>query len=130
MPNWQNHYSIIARANEVLFNLENTELEQSVEDGFKGEAHFLRALAYFNLAKNFGGVPLTLDPVKAYEETFTERASLEDVYAQIISDVSQAASLLPSKENQDAGKATSGAALTLLADVYVTLERWGRLKVL
>jgi tetratricopeptide (TPR) repeat protein len=125
LPNWQNHYKIITRANEVLHNLENTELDPSVEDGFKGEAYFLRAFAYFNLAKNFGGVPLTLEPVKAYEETFLARAPLDDVYAQIISDASSAVSFLPSKENQDAGKATSGAALTLLADIYVTLKRWG-----
>lgn len=122
---WQQNYVIVSRANEVIKNLENAELNQSIKDGLKGEVLFLRALAYFNLVRNFGGVPLISEPVTSLEQSFIARSTVDDVYAQIISDGSSAASLLPSKGNQDLGKATSGAALALLADVYVTLERWG-----
>src|SRR5690625_4850121 len=48
------------------------------------------------------------------------------VYDQIIHDLSEATSLLPDRSNQHPGRATSGSAWTLLADVYITLEDWER----
>ena len=54
-----------------------------------GEGYFLRAFAYFELVKQFGGVPLKLTPSTSVETYFT-RASEEDVYKQIISDFQEA----------------------------------------
>lgn len=121
---WLNNYLIIARANEVIVKIDDLNFEQEAKDNLKGQALFLRALAYFDLIKNFGGVPLFLDPPTSYEETFKPRSSINEIYDQIISDANAAINLLPARENQAPGRATSGAAYTLLADVFLILERW------
>jgi starch-binding outer membrane protein, SusD/RagB family len=122
--NWSNNYQIISRSNQVLDRIEDADFDVSIRNNLKGQALFLRALAYFDLVRNFGDVPLYLESPTNYEETFKARAGVNDVYNQIISDASSAAELLPDMVNQNVGRATSGAALTLLGDVYLTLERW------
>lgn len=123
---WADNYLIISRANEVLSNIEmvDFDFDAPIRDNLKGQAHFLRALAYFDLVKNFGGVPLFLEPAPSYEGTFLARSPANEVYEQIISDATIASGLLPNKGNQDPGRATSGAANVLLADTFLTLGRW------
>lgn len=121
---WSENYLIISRANQVLDMIEDVDFDQAAKDNLKGQAYFLRAFAYFDLVKNFGGVPLFLEPAASYEGTFMPRSPVNEVYDQIISDASAAAGLLPTKADQEPGRVTSGAAHTLLGDVYITLERW------
>ena len=121
---WSLNYLIISRANQVLNVIDNVDFDQNEKDNLKGQALFLRAFAYFSLVKGFGGVPLFLDPVTTYNDTFKSRSSVDDVYDQIILDAKLAGELLPNKDGQEQGRATSGAALTLLGDVYITLEQW------
>jgi hypothetical protein len=118
------NFDIIARANQVLAVIDNADFDPSSKDRFKGEVLFLRALAYFDLVRYYGGVPLHLEPAKDLETASLNRSSPEEVYNQIITDATTAANLLPGKTDQDAGRATSGAALTLLGDVYLTLGEW------
>lgn len=118
------NYDIINRANQVLSIIDEADVESSSKKNFKGQALFLRALSYFDLVKFFGGVPLHLAPSKDMKAAFLPRASATEIYAQIISDANSAAELLPDKAAQQAGRATSGAALTLLGDVYLNLKEW------
>lgn len=120
------NYDIINRANQVLNVIDEAELEQTTKNNFKGQALFLRALSYFDLVKYFGGVPLHLAPSRNMETAFLPRASAQEVYAQIQADATAAVDLLPNKANQQAGRATSGAALTLLGDVYLNLKEWDK----
>lgn len=120
------NYDIINRANQVLSVIDGAELDAATKNNFKGQALFLRALSYFDLVKYFGGVPLHLSPSRNMETAFLPRSTSEEVYAQIQVDAAAAADLLPSKTNQQAGRATSGAALTLLADVYLNLREWSK----
>lgn len=125
MTYWQNNYLVISRANLVLANLDNISFDQFVKDNIKGQALFLRALAYFNLANNFGNVPLFLGPPSSYNETFKQRTPVSDIYKQVIDDASSASLLLPTDPNKaDIGRVTSGAAFSLLADTYLTLGLW------
>ena len=120
------NYDIINRANQVLNVIDGAALEQAARNNLKGQALFLRALAYFDLVKYFGGVPLHLTPSRSMETAFLPRASAQEVYVQIQSDATTAAELLPNKATQQAGRATSGAALTLLGDVYLNLKEWDK----
>jgi starch-binding outer membrane protein, SusD/RagB family len=117
-------YQIIARANQVLAAIDDVEFDEASKNNLKGQAYFLRAYAYFELVRYFGSVPLHLTPVPNREEAALPLSEPEEVYAQIISDASEAVNLLPPKSEQEAGRATSGAAATLLANVYIVLERW------
>src|SRR5699024_5956082 len=118
------NYDIIARANEVIKALEGAELDRSSEDNIRGQVLFLRALAYLDLVRYYGGVPLHLEPATNIDEASVTRSTESEVYEQIIEDATTAAGMLPDKADQDPGRATSGAAWTLLGDVYLTLEQW------
>lgn len=120
---WTNNYLIISRANQVLKVIDAVNFGQAAKDNLKGQALFLRALAYFDLVKNSGGVPLFLDPATSYKETFKSRADATEVYKQIITDAGAATKLLPAKASA-VGRATSGAAYTLLADAYINQKSW------
>lgn len=66
--------------------------DQKIKDNIKGQAYFLRALAYFDLVQYFGSVPIHLKPAKTQADTSQPLASVEDVYKQIIADAGQAVS--------------------------------------
>lgn len=121
---YSGNYSIIARANQVLALIDGVNFDASVKNNLKGQAYFLRAFAYFDLAQYFGSVPLHLTPVKTLAETALPLSTADAVYAQVIADARQAIALLPSKESQEAGRATSGAAKMLLGNVYIFQKKW------
>ncbi|MCE7054312.1 RagB/SusD family nutrient uptake outer membrane protein [Algoriphagus sp. AGSA1] len=117
-------YLIIARANQVLALIDEADLNQETKDNVKGQALFLRAYAYFELARYFGSVPLHLIPVATREESALPLSSEDEIYAQIITDLIAAVPILPPKSEQQPGRVTSGAARTLLANVYINLRQW------
>src|SRR5690606_17549882 len=110
----------ISRVNAIIDRLPAADFDESEKAAILGEAKFLRALWYFDLVQYFGGVPLQLHEVKNESEAFLPRASVEEVYDQIIADATDAAGLLSAPhEFPQSGRATSGAAKTLLAHVYM-----------
>ena len=56
-------YITINRANAVIKNVPGMNIDQNLRNRFTGEAYFMRAYSYFNLARNFGRVPIHLDVV-------------------------------------------------------------------
>jgi hypothetical protein len=118
------NYDMIARANQILAEMDKAMLDKAQSDNFTGQAHFLRALAFFDLVRYYGGVPLPLTPASDLTTATLPRATKEQVYAQIVADATLAAGLLPDKASQEAGRATSGAAWMLLGDVNLTLKNW------
>jgi starch-binding outer membrane protein, SusD/RagB family len=119
---WTNYYQTIARANTVLDRIEGVQIPENLANRLKGEAQFLRALSYFELVRIFGDVPLVInevnDPLAGLEQ---ERNAADLVYDKIISDLKDAAGLLPSSySGENVGRATSFAAKALLGKVYLT----------
>jgi len=122
---WGGAYGIINRANAVLDRVPGITMDSALRDRLLNEARFLRALAYFNLVRCFGDVPLLEHEVKSLDGLRVSRTPLTDVYAVIVSDLQQAAAGLPaSYTGADLGRATSGAAQALLAKVYLTRGDW------
>lgn len=127
---WTFNYRIIAYANEVLARIDAATIDDAVKKNLKGQELFLRSLAYFDLVQYFGDVPLLLAPVAgSADEIINVRSALPrspkaDVYAQIVKDALEAATLLPNKTVQEKGRATAGAARTLLGNVYIVLKQW------
>lgn len=117
-------YQIIARANQVLVPIDAVTFAEDSKNNIKGQAFFLRALAYFDLVQYFGKIPLHLIPVVNREEASLPLSEIEAIYTQIIKDATEAGRLLPVKSKQEVGRATSGAAKTLLANVYVVQKKW------
>jgi len=86
---WTDHYRGISRANQVIGNVPNIEMDAELRARYVGEAKFIRALLYFNLVNLYGGnIPLLLDPVE--EPSLRPPSSTtEAVYAQIEAELAQ-----------------------------------------
>jgi tetratricopeptide (TPR) repeat protein len=134
MQVWRGWYRLIHQANQVIENA--PKASENVTDELKmrveGEAKFLRALAYFDLVVVFGGVPLMDTYAKAIGED-KPRATEEEVYSFVISDLEKAIEYLPAKATYDAsnkGRANKEAAQNLLARVYMQRGEYAKAKPL
>jgi starch-binding outer membrane protein, SusD/RagB family len=118
---WKAAYAGINRANAVIGRVPGIEnMNSTRRDQIVGEAKFLRALHYYWLAGMFGGVPLKLEETTTIGGETLARASIEQTYAQIEKDLTEAAAALPASwPTNDYGRATRGAALTLLGKAYL-----------
>ncbi|UII23854.1 RagB/SusD family nutrient uptake outer membrane protein [Fulvivirga ligni] len=130
---WTKWFTMIARANTAIHfvnqfeGFSNDELKQRLI----AEAMFLRAFAYFELVKNFGKVPLITKYIEsANEELKMERAEITVIYTQIGEDAMAAAEKLPESytDQSDKGRATKGAAYTLLAKSFLYQEDYPKVK--
>lgn len=116
-------YQGIFRVNTLLENFDNAVIEnETVKKQKLGEAHFLRAYFYFRLAQIFGEVPLDLNSTLEY----LPKATANEIYAQISSDLSKAIENLPATpyaaptENADnTGRVSKWAAEALMARVFL-----------
>ncbi len=130
LKNWQQHYFGINRANIAIDNIAAIPASQfsnpALQARLINEAKFIRGLLYFNIVRLFGAVPLVLHNPESVDVSSLQvpRSSVDSVYAQIVSDLNEATSLPVSYSGADIGRATSGAAHTLLAKVYVTRKQW------
>ena len=123
---WQQLYYGINRANIAIDNIPAISMDTTLRARLVREGKFIRALLYFNLVRLYGDVPLVLHNPSStnIESLFTARTPAADVYAQIISDLKDATNLPKSYTTADLGRATGGAAHTLLAKVYLTQQDW------
>ncbi len=119
---WGQYYKGVAAANLSIAKIPGIPgLDATEAKKIMGEAYFLRAFYYFNLVRMFGNIPLITEPVDLQSENLRpNQANPEDVYNQIIADLKMAEeSGLPWTDKS--GRATLGAAKSLLAKVYLTM---------
>ncbi|SEW25441.1 Starch-binding associating with outer membrane [Chitinophaga sp. YR573] len=126
--NWQQLYFGISRANVAIDNIPNINFDTTLRSRLIRESKFIRALLYFNIVRFWGDAPLILhDPTSIdVSKQKVTRASKDSVYAQIISDLTDATLLPATYSGANIGRATSGAAHALLAKVYVTRREWSK----
>lgn len=118
---WRGIYKVIANANLVLENVPGIDMDEASKNRILGEAKFLRAWAYFYAVRLWGDVPLiTLPQSATSEDFFPPRTPQQDVYALIVSDLTEAESAgLPWTD--ETGRVSQAAVKTLLAKVYLTM---------
>jgi len=121
---WQNSYKLISRANDVIAKVPGINMDIPTRNHIVGNAYFLRALAYFDLVRSFGDVPLLLHPITSPGDSslFPKRTAAAAVYTQIISDLKYAeTNCFPEPKIPTAykGEVSSGAASAMLARVYL-----------
>ncbi|HWV64702.1 RagB/SusD family nutrient uptake outer membrane protein [Chitinophaga sp.] len=122
---WLNYYEIVSRTNLLLSRIELVDKNTVPnKDVYVAEAKFLRALAYFDLVRIYGDVPLVTRPITIDEAYKTGREKVATIYSEVIvKDLQAAAAGLPAKfAGADVGRATQGAAKALLGKVYLTLK--------
>ncbi len=128
---WLYTYATISRCNLVIDKVPDSPSSEENIKRFVAEAKFLRAFAYFELVKNFGGVPIILNEISAGDPV-VKRSTEEEVFAQIEKDLEEASRALPLKSEQAAeelGRATKGAAHAFLAKAYVYQEKWSEAQI-
>ncbi len=116
---WKQLYFTIGGTNTTLYwstqvqNIDATTLNARI-----GEAKALRAYCYYLLVETFGDVPLVLTRTVDVNTSFT-RTPERDVYTQMIKDLNEAITALPTT-TADQGRITRGFAQHLLSKVYLT----------
>ncbi|MCF0163805.1 MAG: RagB/SusD family nutrient uptake outer membrane protein [Bacteroidales bacterium] len=118
---WDRCYTLINRANNAIATLGNVKSwsSDSEKDRCFGEAYFLRAFAYYELAQVFGGVPVRT----TIEAINIPRNTVEEVYQLIENDLKKAIELLPAvaymQGSPMTGHANKYAAEAFMARVYL-----------
>ncbi|MFS4415642.1 RagB/SusD family nutrient uptake outer membrane protein [Maribacter sp. 2307ULW6-5] len=124
---WPDIYVVVNTANLLIANVPDIDDPGLDNDAVLGEAHAIRALAYFDLLRYFGehydtastfGIPLLLEPIP--NNDFNQvpdlpRSTVAETYDQIISDLNIAIPLL--EGNSDVETMNYWAALSLRARV-------------
>lgn len=131
---YQHQYKMIADANNALYYIPKiTTLTDAEKNQYFSEIRFLRALGYMDLTDSFGPVILVTEKNVETPDYVTKVApsSVADINKFIIADLEFAASNLPvnyaSKTlypTNDVGRATKGAALSLLVKLYMREHMW------
>lgn len=123
------NYVGVFRANQVIANVPNIEMDESLKSRILGEAYFFRGMHYYHLASLWGNVVLQLEPSSPTDLPPT--SSEADVWAQVISDLSEAANRLPNtyEDSDDLGRITKGGASALLAKAYMQIQDYPNAKL-
>jgi len=118
---WVGFYSGISNANLAIARIPGITMTATTQKALLGQAYFLRALYYYYLVRLYGDIPLITLPVDfASPDLNPTRSPVDKVYELIVNDLKMAEnSGLPNIDVT--GKASLGAAKSLLASVYLTM---------
>lgn len=121
-------YGALVNVNTTLAKLPDSNASDEIKRRSEGELKFIRAYYYFLLVQYFGDVVIITEPLNSPSEAYQyTRQPAESVYQLVISDLEYAASALPpSYGDADKGRATKGAALSLLGKVYLTRKEYDK----
>jgi hypothetical protein len=125
---WSGIYQTINGANEVIAKVPKVvdpTFAAGQQNQLTGEGYFVRALCYFDLARCWGGVPITLTPTTtATQKNSISRSSLAQTYAQVLSDLNAADSLMSLPTAQNPVRANKETAWALKARYYLYQNDW------
>lgn len=123
---WGNFYNTINRSNHIIEKVpavNDIKLTAALRDQLLGEAYFIRAISYFDLARVFGNVQIFLTPTRAVADKLGVKQSTQaEVYAQVLADLNKAEPLLPAAVLRNrAAKSTVNA---LRSRLYLYLKNY------
>ena len=131
---WRQIYKLIADANSAIYNISSmTTITAAQKTQFLSEAKFLRAVAYMDLTDAWGPVVLATEKDLANPNYLSQPAvtPVADIEALLISDLQGSIDALPVSyannaiySTNDQGRATKGAAMTLLGKLYLRQKQW------
>ena len=117
---WRDNYHVVNRTNFVLSKVDGVKMSTDSYNQIKGQALFLRSLAYYELATYYQTVPLITD-YASYSDINTMYAAnntQDEVFDQIETDLTTAMQILPSRSKGGEwaqGRTTCGSAAGYLA---------------
>ncbi len=121
---WRTMYNLIAHSNTTIHSIEELasgDIPEKDVNAAIAEAKFIRAYAYFTLARLWGDVPIIEDNSKLFDNPLVYKNLLNDVYQFVVNDLTYASENLPvTGGNWETGRVTTWSAQGLLAKVYLT----------
>jgi hypothetical protein len=112
---WKLRYEGINRANTLLTGLDNVTLDEATKAQTIGEAKFLRAFYYYELASMYGVVPMkTVSSSVSVAPT-----TAADVWGQILQDLYEAATTMPATNNKNNGHVDKYCAEAMLGRAWL-----------
>ncbi len=130
---WQNAYSTIRNTTYLIQKVDEVSPDlKAAVTVYSGEGKFFRALAYFDLFNNYGGVPI-IDKVLDLNDDLLHgsRNSREEVFDYIMNDLDDAINILPVESDiatNDKGRVSKGAVLALKARVALFEGTWRKFR--
>ena len=125
---WIAIYRTVNRANNVISKVATVTdpaLTQDLKNQIIGEAYFIRALAYFDLARTWGGVPIITKPtINPTDNVGIKRSTQAETYAQVLKDLEAAEPLLPN--TTDRYRATRKTVWALRSRYHLYQKEWAR----
>lgn len=123
---WNSYYSAMFNVNNALGKIQTATITDASKKAVDGELKFLRAFLYFDLVRYFGDVVLVTKVLETPDEAFgLLRVPQAQVFTQIETDLKDAVASLPDRQpTNQTGRATKGAAATLLGTVYLTQKKY------
>lgn len=125
---WSAIYSTINRANHVIAKVPavaDASFSAAEKNQVIGESHFIRALAYFDLARTWGGAQIVLTPtLSSTDKTGIKRSSQADTYSQVLKDLITAESLLTLPASQNPVRANRETVWALRARYHLYQKEW------
>lgn len=123
-------YYNIALCNEFLRHATDSEISSFSEADqteiryYRAEARFLRALFYYHALDFFRNIPFVSeeDPVGSYVPPRYTAEQIFDFIEDELTDITEGSNLLLDKSDCPYGRASKGAAYTLLAKMYLNAE--------
>lgn len=123
---WKSLWAVVAQSNAIINELPprvGPGIDQEILDNAIGEAHFMRATAYFYLVRLWGNVPIIENNVSLINNPQVNTNPVVDVYTFIKNDLNLASELLYSKirnsNYSDNAHVSKGSAKAMLAKVYL-----------
>ena len=129
---WNSLYNVVAASNSLLFNLDtkvSSGVSTDLVNNVKGEAYFMRAVAYFYLVRGWGDVPIIHSMDQYNSSSIVFKNPVADVYRFIIQDLTTANQLLPSQWSSAEGRVIKSTTDAFLAKVYLTMGDYANAKL-
>lgn len=130
---WSFQYKVIDNCNNIIANVGNAAGPDADRNYLKGQAYALRAFVYLNLARQYQftyakdksakAVPIYTEPTSPSSQP-KARATVEEVYNQVISDLTQAEALLQGFKRLVKNRLDMNVVRGLFARTYLTMEKW------
>ena len=116
-------YEIVNRANAVLINVPDIDMDQGLKDQIIGEAYFMRGFANWRIHVIYGAAPMIFEQDIIDGEFNKPKSTAEEMRAAIESDWLQAAQLLPDMTPEaSGGRPTKGTAWGFLSKLYLYMD--------
>jgi len=123
---WTAIYRTISQANYIIDKVPGVtdpQFSTALRNQYLGEAYFVRALSYFDLARGWGGVQLILKPTNtSSDNSDIPRSGLADTYAQVLKDLNAAETLVPTAVNRN--RVSLRTVQALKARFYLYQKNW------